>query len=214
MDNLQIYNAVRAVPPEACKPFDNGSFKGTDINPMWRIKTLTSQFGPCGFGWYYEVIGQRAETYGDTVMAIVEINLYVKIGNEWSKPIYGTGGNTLVQVSKNRGAVPSDEGYKKALTDALSVACKALGIGADIYYQRDTSSKYAQHETPVPKCDESEPAFPVCETCGRPLKDVLDKDGNLVLTADAVRENTLKAYGKCLCYTCAKEAKKAKEGNK
>lgn len=141
-NNLSIYEKVRSVPDSAQKGFNNGSFSGTDINPMWRIKTLTEQFGPCGIGWYYEVISERSETYGNTVMAIVDINLYIKVDGEWSKPIFGTGGNTLVKETKS-GLRPSDEGYKMALTDALSVACKALGIGADVYWDRD-STKYTK----------------------------------------------------------------------
>ena len=144
--NLWYYEAGRSVPANAQKPFSNGSFSGTDINPMWRIKKLTELFGPAGIGWYTEVLSERAETYGDTVMALVDINLYVKVDGEWSKPIFGTGGNQLVQVTKT-GSRPSDEGYKKAYTDALSIACKALGIGADIWYSKDVNNdptmKYA-----------------------------------------------------------------------
>ena len=40
-ENMSLYNRVRQVPEEAKKPFDTGRFKGTDINPMWRIKVLT-----------------------------------------------------------------------------------------------------------------------------------------------------------------------------
>lgn len=146
MANLDLYEKVRSVPEHAQKSFNNGSFSGTDINPMWRIKTLTEQFGPCGIGWYYEVLSERSETYGDTVMAIVDLNLYVKMDGEWSKPIYGTGGNSLVKLTK-QGLKPSDEGYKMALTDALSVACKALGIGADVYFDRDVT-KYTKPDLP------------------------------------------------------------------
>ena len=46
-ENMSLYNRVRQVPEEAKKPFDTGRFKGTDINPMWRIKVLTENFGPC-----------------------------------------------------------------------------------------------------------------------------------------------------------------------
>lgn len=144
MDNMKIYQAGRQVPAEACKSFSNGSFSGTDINPMWRIKTLTELFGPCGIGWYYEIISERAETHHDITMAIVDLNLYIKVDGEWSKPIYGTGGNKLVSMTKS-GARASDEGYKMALTDALSVACKALGIGADVYFAAD-KTKYTEYE--------------------------------------------------------------------
>lgn len=140
-DNLKIYNAGRAVPKEAQKEFNNGRFSGTDINPMWRIKKLTELFGPAGIGWYYDVTSERAETVGDTVMAIVDLKLYIRdeVTGEWSKPIYGTGGNVL--LAKGRA---SDEGYKMALTDALSVACKALGIGADIYFAKDRTKYTAE----------------------------------------------------------------------
>lgn len=147
MDNLKIYNDSRSVPEEAQKGFNNGSFSGTDINPMWRIKKLTELFGPCGIGWYYDVLSERYEEHHDMTMAIVDLNLYIKVDGEWSKPIYGTGGNTLVKTTKS-GQRSSDEGYKMALTDALSVACKALGIGADIYFAKD-KTKYTQYTVPA-----------------------------------------------------------------
>lgn len=149
MDKMAIYDASRAVPEEATKQFSNGSFSGTDINPMWRIKKLTELFGPCGIGWYYDVVSERSEVHGDMTMAIVDLNLYIKVGENWSKPIYGTGGNQLVKMTKS-GARPSDEGYKMALTDALSVACKALGIGADVYFSRD-KTKYTQYAVSAPE---------------------------------------------------------------
>ena len=151
MDNMFVYDAVRTPPATALRPFNNGKFKGTDINPMWRIKKLTEVFGPCGKGWYYEVTSERSESLADdTIIAVVDINLYVKYGDEWSKPIFGTGGNLLVSKTKN-GVSTSDEGYKMALTDALSVACKALGVGADVYFEKDRSSKYAGYYDQPPQ---------------------------------------------------------------
>lgn len=148
MDNMEIYEKARSVPDNAKKQFDNGTFKGTDINPMWRIKKLTELFGAAGIGWYYEIISERSETHHDTTMAIVDINLYVKVDGEWSKPIYGTGGNALVKNTRN-GLKASDEGYKMALTDALSVACKALGIGADVYFEKDKTKYSDSFEKPL-----------------------------------------------------------------
>jgi len=211
MENMAIYNATRAVPEEAKKAFDNGSFKGTDINPMWRIKTLTEQFGPCGIGWYYEVTSERAETYGDTVMALVDLNLYVKVDGEWSKPIFGTGGNQLVKATRS-GQRPSDEGYKMALTDALSVACKALGIGADVYFDKD-KTKYTKDAEPAKPEPIEDAAFPVCEMCGRPIKEVVLKDGQIMPPAQ-VADMTRKKYNACLCTDCANRVKTALEKDK
>lgn len=165
MNNLDIYETGRAVPPEAQKSFNNGRFSGTDINPMWRIKKLTEMFGACGVGWYYDIVSERAEEHGGMTIAVVDLNLYIKVDGEWSKPIYGTGGNTIVTA---KGAV-SDEGYKMALTDALSVACKALGIGADVYFSKDktkyTASTVAKSATtqtppPLPKAEPPKDADP------------------------------------------------------
>ena len=58
--------------------------------------------------------------------------------------IYGIGGNTLVAAEKS-GLRIDDEAYKKAYTDAISVACKALGIGADVYFEKDVT-KYSEYE--------------------------------------------------------------------
>ena len=57
MVNMDIYNKFRVVPAEAKKTIAAGKLKGfTDVNPMWRIKMLTEQFGPCGIGWYTEIV--------------------------------------------------------------------------------------------------------------------------------------------------------------
>ena len=147
-ENLKIYNEVRTVPTEAKRSITGGRLKGkTEINPMWRIKTLTDQFGPCGIGWYYEVTKQWLEPSGNEVAAFVNINLYIKVAGEWSKPISGVGGAMFVENQKS-GAYVSDECYKMATTDAISVACKQLGIGADVYWDAD-KTKYTDPAQPT-----------------------------------------------------------------
>lgn len=152
MKGLELYKKVRVVPKEAQKIISGGRLNGkTDINPMWRIKVLTEQFGPCGYGWYYITTNNWLEQSGNEVAAFVKIELFVKYGDEWSKPISGTGGSMFV-TKENNGLHVSDECYKMATTDAISVACKQLGIGADVYWQAD-STKYDNPEPPkeVPK---------------------------------------------------------------
>lgn len=139
---MTLYEAVRIVPEEAKKPISAGRLKGmTDINPMWRIKALTEQFGVCGIGWYFECTKQWIEEVGEERVACVNINLYIKVDGEWSKPIFGTGGSKLSTHEKS-GVYVSDECYKMATTDAISVACKSLGIGADVYWDKDRT-KYS-----------------------------------------------------------------------
>lgn len=150
MGNLDLYNKLKVVPAEAIKPIQNGRLKGkSDINPMWRIKTMTEHFGVCGIGWKYVITKQWTETFGTETKAYCNIDLFVKVDGQWSDAIQGTGGSSEVTMERN-GSYVSDECYKMALTDALSVAMKALGVGADIYFEKgksmDYSSKYAMQE--------------------------------------------------------------------
>ena len=149
MGNLDLYNKVREAPANALKPIGAGRLKGkSDINPMWRLKTLTEQFGICGIGWYYEITKQWLEQgNGGEIAAFCNINLYIKQDGEWSKPIQGTGGSAFV-ASESKGLYTSDECFKMALTDAISVACKALGMAADVYWNSDRT-KYDQPHEPV-----------------------------------------------------------------
>lgn len=152
--NLAIYNQVRSVPENALRKIEAGRLKGkSDINPMWRIKKLTELYGSVGFGWYTEITKKWSETSDNGEMAVfVDINLYVKKDGEWSKPIHGTGGNKLLTLEKKwENGVQTinpyldDEAYKKAYTDAISVAAKAIGIGADVYWEAD-KTKFDSHD--------------------------------------------------------------------
>ena len=148
MENLCLYNAVRSVPAEAQKQIDGGRLKNKiEINPMWRLKTLTEQFGPCGIGWRYEIIKQWLEpSTSEEITAFTTINLYIKYEGEWSEAIPGTGGSSFLTKEKDR-LYTNDNCYKMALTDALSVACKALGIGADIYWDKDKKDQNSEYIT-------------------------------------------------------------------
>lgn len=149
MNNMEIYNRFREVPQEAKRTISAGNLKGfTDVNPMWRIKKLTEEFGVCGIGWYTEITDKWLETGADgRTAAFVQINLYVKIDGEWSKPIVGVGGSMFVNIFKGS-QTSSDEAFKMAYTDAISIACKALGMAADVYYEKDRT-KYNALESSI-----------------------------------------------------------------
>lgn len=165
--SLELWNKVSTVPETAKKQITGGRLSGkTDINPVWRIKTLTEQFGVCGYGWKYVITSKHLEQGSNNeVAAFVDIELYIKQGEKWSDAIPGTGGSMFVANEKN-GAYTSDEAYKMALTDALSVACKALGIGASVYWDKG-ESKYTKPEpqpTKIePKQEQTKPSSDICK---------------------------------------------------
>lgn len=147
-DNMWLYNKVRDVPLEAQKEIKAGRLKRmTDIDPMWRIRELTRNFGLCGIGWYYDITKQWLEVASDgTVKCFLNINLYIKDKetNEWSMPIQGTGGNSFLSFEgAEKRSYVDDDCFKKALSDALGIACKALGFGADIYWGKDPTKYVA-----------------------------------------------------------------------
>lgn len=144
MENLSIYNKLKVVPDNAKKPIKGGRLKGyTDINPMWRIKALTEQFGVCGIGWYPKITKQWLEPASDGIScAFVNVELHIKHGDEWGVPIEGTGGSHYIEIERN-GLYVSDDCFKMALTDAISVCCKMLGMAADVYFEKD-KTKYTK----------------------------------------------------------------------
>lgn len=144
MENLEIYNKLKEVPKEAQKKITGGRLNGmTDIKPMWRIEKLTEVFGICGIGWKTKIKNKEIlEGANGEKIAIVDIDLYIKIDGEWSDAIEGTGGSSFV-ANETKGLYTSDECFKMAYTDAISVACKSLGMGADIYWG---DSKYNKQQ--------------------------------------------------------------------
>ncbi len=185
MDNLELYNKVRNVPQEAKKEIKGGRLKGmTDINPMWRIKTLTEQFGICGMGWKTEIVNKWLdEGANGEIIANVEIKLYVKVQEQWSDGIPGIGGSKFTSKESNS-IYTDDECYKKAYTDACSVACKNLGIGADVYFEKDSTKYDVKPNTEQPGSKSTKSKFTQISE--------LIKDTEL--TMDNVKEWIIKYY--------------------
>lgn len=205
-NNLRIFNNLKDTPQEARKQIQAGRLKGfTDINPMWRIKRLTEVFGPCGIGWKYEITNQRiVPGYGNEVAAFTDILLFYKDGDAWSEGIPGVGGSSFVATEKN-GPHTSDECFKMALTDAIGTACKALGMSADIFYEKDRDKYNTGDQSTGPDTGQNRNSAnppPICDCCGKPITGVQFRGGGKITREDIVKRS-LDRYGKPLCYTCA-----------
>ena len=197
MNYMDIYNRLRKVPDEAKKAIAAGRLKGfTDINPMWRIKALTEAFGPCGFGWWYKITDKRIEAYKDEIKAFVDIELFYMVEGKVSQPVVGTGGASFVTMEKS-GPYVSDECFKMALTDAISVAAKSLGVGADVYYEKDRDKYTTPEDTkPEPKAEpKAEKKTEKQYTCSLCFKDI----------TKAEAEYSWKKFNRILCRDCQKK---------
>lgn len=154
---LDLWNKLKSPPKEALKLIEAGRLKGkSDINPTWRYQALTNEFGPCGVGWKYLITRQWTEPGLDgQLMCFVNVDLYIKDGENWSAPIPGTGGDFLIKKEKE-GLHHNDEAYAMALTDALGKSMKVLGMAADVYWRNAPETKHSNHVTQQP----TQPADP------------------------------------------------------
>ena len=145
-ENMKFWEKLNKPPATALKQIQAGRLKGmSDINPQWRYKVMTETFGICGTGWKFEIVSKTEKQCGEEISVFVDINLFIKVDGEWSEPIPGTGGSTLYASERN-GMHMSDEAYKMALTDALSVAMKMLGVASSIYEGMWDGSKYKEEQ--------------------------------------------------------------------
>jgi len=146
---MEIYNKLKTPPQDVLKKIEGGRLKGKfDISPQWRIEILTEVFGAIGFGWKYEIteIAYPEGSDGQTA-CMVQINLYVKHNNVWSDAIPGQGGSMFIQKERD-GLYTNDEAEKMAVTDAIGVAAKQLGVAADVY-RGFFDTKYATSKEPA-----------------------------------------------------------------
>lgn len=197
-DNMTLWNSWGRAPEEAKKPITAGRLKGmTDINPMWRYKMLTERFGPCGTGWYTDDEQYELHPGGqDQVVVACRLKLYYRDpeSGEWSKGVAGQGGSMLV-AAETKGLYTNDEAFKMAYTDAVSVACKQLGIGADVYWSRgETKYSLGKPGSQASCVEDGDPlALLQCADCGASL-------------TKAVYLATKKQFGRPLCPACRKGA--------
>lgn len=142
-NNLSVWNKVSQAPSHFLKEIKFGYLKGkSDISPQWRLMAMTQAYGQVGHGWTYRIVRLWSEAAADgNVMAFAEVAVKTKVDGEWGEEFWGIGGSTIVDKNKN-GIQANDEGYKKATTDALGVAFKAVGVAADVYLGNFDGSKY------------------------------------------------------------------------
>jgi len=152
VSNTEIWDKLSRPNPKALKAFQrSGGFKGTAINPMYTLHSVTETFGACGTGWGMSEPTFRLE--GSNVYCTVGVWHTLKDGTR-SGFVWGVGGEALT----GRG---DDEAFKKAYTDALGNALKHLGANADIYFNLWDGNKYVD-EKPAAKVtpheDDHQPA--------------------------------------------------------
>lgn len=115
---------------------------------------------------------------------------------------------TFFLIRKDDEILVTGNCFKMALTDALSVAFKNLGGGADVYWAAG-QTKYS--DTAGNQATQKGGSFlnrgeVLCDKCGKPILPI-KKNGEIVKTAEQLMEYTKETYGLNLCYNCMKASK-------
>jgi hypothetical protein len=178
-DNLEFWNALKRTDPKATKPFQRaGGFRGTQIDPAWRLQMMTEVFGPVGKGWGYE---QLEWTVAERMVFICCRVWYIDpqtgekyfTGPQW-------GGTEMVRRNRDGTERPDDECFKMSMTDAIGKCMLQVGLAADIYLGQFDDSKYRE-ESEVFYTVKSNPDLqpPAIEKFEAELKEKLDAVADL-----------------------------------
>lgn len=136
-ENTALWDKLGKTDPGATKKFvRGGGFRGTAIKPMWSIRRMTEEFGPCGKGWGFDEPLFRLQEHGDEVLVFCTIQLWWETRDQ---TVTGVGGDKVFTAKGG-----DDEAFKKAFTDALANAMKFIGVGADVHMGRFDDSKYVK----------------------------------------------------------------------
>lgn len=141
--NLTLWNSLKRTDPKATKPFQRaGGFRGTQIDPTWRLQTMTEAFGPVGQGWGYE----QAEWTVVERMVFVCVKVWYRDPASgviaWTGPQWG--GTELVRRRRDGSEEPNDEAFKMSITDAVGKCLVQIGLAADVHMGQFDDSKYRE----------------------------------------------------------------------
>lgn len=139
-DKTQLWDRLGKTDPKHTKGFKRaGGFSGTAIKPMWAIRRMTEEFGPCGEGWGTEAPQFQVVPAGDETLVFCTVGMW---HGKTDSMVYGVGGDKCLAKRNSGNAFVDDEAFKKAYTDALTNAMKLIGVGADVHMGLFDDNKY------------------------------------------------------------------------
>lgn len=143
-DNTSLWKRAFVTDPAAVKPITGKQYKGNSPKPYWIVQRLTEEFGPCGIGWGFTILGERFERFGE------HESLHVAIVRLWY--VEGEKRGEFEQVGQTRASYMSAAGKfivdedapKKSVTDALVKCASYLGFAGDIFSGMWDDSEYVE----------------------------------------------------------------------
>ena len=147
--NTELWRRAFTTDPAAVKPITGKQYKGNSPKPYWIVQRLTEEFGPCGIGWGFTILGERFERFGDAEslhIAIVRL-WYVMDGKRGEFEQVGQTRASYMSAgtdTKPGRFIVDEDAPKKSVTDALVKCASYLGFAGDIFSGMWDDSKYVQ----------------------------------------------------------------------
>jgi len=143
--NRSIWDELCFTPQEFIKDFNNGTYRGKSIAPMFVFKRLTETFGPNGQGWGWEILDKdRVAAPNGDINIYITIQGWYKIDGEVYKTSPQIAGEKLAYTTSKGRFIFDDEAYKKAITDGATKCFTYLGSSADVHLGLHDDVKMAQ----------------------------------------------------------------------
>ncbi len=136
MNKTEIWDRLSTTPASATSPYVTlGGQMLTAVDPIYRARKLTEEFGPVGVGWGWDVMREWVEDFGGTKYVFAKVQVWY---------IEPTGEPTIRYFGPQIGGAPSvdpSESFKSAITDAIGKCFSMLGLAADVYAGGHTTAK-------------------------------------------------------------------------
>ena len=141
-DNKALWRRVCVTDPKAVKPITGKQYNGNSPKPYWIVERLTDEFGPCGIGWGFTILGERFERFSDTdTLHVAAVRLWYMLDGKRGE--FEQIGQTKASYTTAAGKFMLDEDApKKSVTDALVKCASYLGFAGDIFSGRWDDSRY------------------------------------------------------------------------
>jgi hypothetical protein len=144
MNNMELWRKVCVTDPKAVKPITGKQYSGNSPKPYWVVERLTSEFGPCGIGWGFNIVSERIERFGDTDSLHIAVVRFWYEFNGKRGELEQIGQTKTSYLSSKDKFILDEDAPKKSVTDALIKCASYLGFAGDIFSGRWDDSKYVQ----------------------------------------------------------------------
>jgi hypothetical protein len=136
---MNLWKECAETDPKNTKEVRFGKRKFTAISAYYQIRQMTRIFGPCGYGWGFDIEDEQM-CFPEEKGAYLRLKVRLWYGNR-NTYILAYGAEKL-WAKQNETFFLDEDAWKKALTDGLTKAMSLMGMSADVFMGLYDDNKY------------------------------------------------------------------------